>query len=138
MSRHAKQRLHAHQTWCSGPMMAVFDAALDGEPAAVQAALNVCQSCPMLDACRQDWERKPAKHRWGVQAGVYTPAELPQLMLQPEAPAAPSAPPTQPVRDVVEVEAVAPCGVHAMTTQDELPFLWGEGANDRQLAAAAA
>lgn len=67
----------ALRAWCSGPMIAVFDAALDGEPRAIAAAQSVCQQCPMLELCRSDAQAKPARRRWGVQGGIYTPAKLP-------------------------------------------------------------
>lgn len=83
---HPRKTPTAKHTWCSGPMIAVFDAALDGDPRAVDAAMSVCRRCPLFDQCRQDAEAKPARLRWGVQGGIYTPASRLPLELRPLAP----------------------------------------------------
>lgn len=74
--------------WCSGPMMTIFDAASDGDAQAIELAMRVCASCPMLDACRRDRDEPGRRPVVGVQAGAYYPPPLvrsPQSARQPVA-----------------------------------------------------
>jgi hypothetical protein len=54
--------------------VSVFDLAADGHREAAEEAVAVCESCPVIDACRS-WITAARRPPPGVTAGKYTPTK---------------------------------------------------------------